>query len=483
MSTVRVEPVAPGLPVVAIVGRPNVGKSTLFNRLVRERRAIVDDAPGVTRDRLVAPAEHAGRQFLCVDTGGFDAAAPRDPAALTARVRAQALAAVAEADCIVCVFDGAAGFAPSDRETARLLAASGKPVLFAVNKVDVPARDGLLYDFYSAGVERLFPISSAHGRGIDALRDAIVAALPTGSGAATPASAGTRLALVGRPNVGKSSLLNRLLGAERTLVAPEAGTTRDAIDTPVVVDGVPYVLIDTAGIRRRGKLEDTLERHGAVRALGQLARTDLVLLVIDAAEGMTDQDARIASRAWEAGRGIVLVANKWDTLPRERQTPEAFRQRLAHERPAFADLPLLCVSAATGAGLDALFPRVAKVARAYAATLATPQLNRILREAVETNPPPAPGGRPIRLLYAAQTGERPPEVTVFASAPGRVGDAYTRYLTNRLSATFALAGVPLRLRFRARHPARPTGCRAPGTPPPARRSSRRRSAGAHARRR
>ena len=482
MSAVRVEAIAPGLPVVAIVGRPNVGKSTLFNRLVRERRAIVDDAPGVTRDRVIAPAEHGGRQFLCVDTGGFDAAAPRDPAALAARVRAQALAAVAEADCVVCVFDGAAGFAPGDRETARLLGASGKPVLFAVNKVDGPAREGLLYDFYTAGVERLFPISSAHGRGIDALSDAIVAALPPDAGVVPAAAAGTRLALVGRPNVGKSSLLNRLLGAERTLVSPEAGTTRDAVDTPVVVDGVPYVLIDTAGIRKRGKIDDALERHGAVRALGQLARTDLVLLVLDAADGMTDQDARIAGRAWEAGRGIVLLANKWDTLPRERQTPEAFRQKLAHDRPAFADLPLLCVSAETGQGLDGLFARIAKVARGYTATLPTPGLNRALRDAVDANPPPGPGGRAIRLLYAAQTGERPPEVTVFASAPTRVPPAYARYLTNRLTQAFGLAGVPLRLRFRARHAARPSAPRASGTAPRGRGSSRSRSRGAPPRR-
>jgi GTP-binding protein len=267
----RIEPVATGLPVVAIIGRPNVGKSTLFNRIVKSRRAIVDDAPGVTRDRVVAPASYEGRAFLCVDTGGFLAENPRDKSAIDAQVRAQALAAVDEANVLVCVVDGHAGLSPVDRETVRLLAKSAKPLFLVVNKIDGPARDGLVHDFHALGVDRLFPVSGAHNRGIDELLDAVVAALPA-HGTTAPEE-GTKIALVGRPNVGKSSLLNRLLGTERTLVSPKPGTTRDSIDTPVTVAGRPYVLIDTAGIRKRSRVESQLERHGAVRALGARAWT------------------------------------------------------------------------------------------------------------------------------------------------------------------------------------------------------------------
>jgi GTP-binding protein len=461
----------PRLPLVAIVGRTNVGKSTLFNRLVRDRRAIVDDAPGVTRDRVVAEVAHAGRRFLCIDTGGIVVEPPRDPAAMTARVREQTLAALAEADCVVCVFDGAAGLAPEDRETARLLRESGKRVVWAVNKLDTAGREGLLHDFHPTGARDLLPISGAHGRGIPALLDAIVAALPEAPGAGTAEPPRTRLALIGRPNVGKSSLLNRLLGEDRVIVAPEPGTTRDTVDTPIRAGGRAYVLIDTAGIRRRGRVREPLERHGAVRALGTLGRTDLALVVLDASEGLTDQDARIVGRAWEAGRGVILLANKWDLVPRARRDAATFRADLAAAHPAFAGLPLLCVSARSGEGLADLFPLVARVERAYGASLPTPALNRELRAAVTTTPPPSPGGRAIRLFYATQTAARPPTVTVFASAPALIPPAYARYLAKRWTTAFRLVGVPLRLRFRDRREA-PSGARERGTPGRARRSSR-----------
>src|SRR5207253_1719518 len=381
LMAAREEPAA-GVPVVAIVGRPNAGKSTLFNRLVRARRAIVDDVPGVTRDRIVAPAEHAGRRFLCVDTGGFATGARRDASTLAARVREQTLRAVAEAECVLCVFDAQAGLIPEDRELVRLLGRSGKPVAFVVNKVDTPARERLLADFYAVGIDRLLPVSAAHGRGLEALRDAIVAMLPP-LGSAAAGTPGTRLAIVGRPNVGKSSLLNRLLGDERAIVTAEPGTTRDAIDTPLAVGGRPYVLIDTAGIRRRARTREPLERHGAVRAIGTLAPADL--------------------------------------------------------------------------GLGELFRLVARVERAYDAVLPTAELNRALQAAVEAQAPPGVGGRPARLFYATQTGRRPPEVTVFASAPEGVPTSYARYLTARIARTFELVGVPLRLVFRARP--RATGVR------------------------
>jgi len=350
---------------------------------------------------------------------------------------------------VLCVFDADAGLIPEERDLVRLLERSGKPVGFVVNKVDTPARERLVADFYAAGVDRLLAVSAAHGRGLEALRDAILRMLPR---TAIPPGGlpGTRLAIVGRPNVGKSSLLNRLLGDERAIVAPEAGTTRDAIDTPFTAGGRRYVLIDTAGIRRRTRTREVLERHGAVRALGTLARADLALVVLDATEGMTDQDARIVARAREAGRGVVLLANKWDAVPSPRRDAAAFRQRLGEMRPAFAELPLLCVSARTGEGLGDLFRLVARTEQAYDAVLPTAELNRALRAAVEAQAPPSVGGRPVRLFYATQTGRRPPGVTVFASAPEGVPTSYARYLNGRLARAFRLVGVPLRLVFRAR---------------------------------
>jgi GTP-binding protein len=354
--------------------------------------------------------------------------------------------------------------------------------VWAVNKIDTPGRDALLHDFHAAGAGPLLAVSATHGRGLAELLDAVVAALPAGGEAVDERRGGTRLALVGRPNVGKSSLLNRLVGAERAIVAPEPGTTRDAIDTPVTVDGRPYVLIDTAGIRRRGKVHEPLERHGAVRALGMLARADLVLVVLDAAEGLTDQDARLVGRAWEAGRGVVLVANKWDLVPPGARDARAFRERLAAAHPGLARLPLVCVSARTGEGLDALFPAVARVERGYAADLPTPALNRGLAAAVEATPPPSPGGRALRFFYAAQTGRRPPRVAVFVSRPDLVPPAYARYLTARLADAFTLVGVPLRLELRARRPPA-TAPRRRGTSARGRRSSAPTGGAARSRRR
>ena len=468
-----------GLPVVAIVGRPNVGKSSLFNRLLGARRAIVDDAPGVTRDRVTARASVGGRAFMLVDTGGFSADAPRDPGTIAARVREQALAAMQEADCVVCVLDGQAGVVAEDRDVVRLLRRSGKPVLWAVNKIDNAGREALLADVFSAGVEEPLAVSAAHGRGIGELRNAILAALPERA-AAPEAARGTRLALLGRPNVGKSSLLTRLLGSERAIVAPEPGTTRDAVDTRIIVDGRSYVLVDTAGIRKQGRAKDDLERHGAVRALGQIEGADLALVVLDAAEGITDQDSRIIGRALEAGRGVLLLANKWDTVPPTRKDAPSFRADATALRPAFASLPMLCVSAHTGENVGDVFPRVAAIEQAYGATLPTPALNRALRAAVGEHPPASVRGRVPSLLYATQTGTRPPTVTVFSSNPAGIAPAYVRYLTTKLRDAFGLVGVPLKLMLRARAT---SGRRPIGRAPTARRSRPRSGAGPRSRRR
>lgn len=437
------------LPLVALVGRPNVGKSTLFNRLVGQRRAIVDDAPGVTRDRLEALASCGGRAVRCVDTGGFTAETPTgDAATVAGLVRAQALAAVDEAAVILCVLDGTAGLNPTDAGLVRLLARTGKPVLYVVNKIDTAGHDAHLAEFYRLGVE-LLPISAAHNRGLDQLGDAIAAALPPLDPSGI-APGGSRLALVGRPNVGKSSLLNRLVGSERVIVTAVPGTTRDAIDTPIIVDEVPYVLVDTAGVRRRSRAVDRLERHGAVRALGALEHCDIALVVVDATEGITDQDAHLIGRALEVGRGVVILANKWDQLPAAER--REFDDRVEHARPVFAHLPRLPVSAVTGEGLDRLFATVRRVEHALDRTLPTAAVNRALARVVEATPPPSPKGRPLRLYYATQTGTHPPALTIFANRPHEIPAAYARHLVARFSTTFHLVGVPLRLAFRARRP-------------------------------
>jgi GTP-binding protein len=477
-------PRTPALPVVAIVGRPNVGKSTLFNRIVGAKRAIVDDAPGVTRDRVMAPASYAGRPFLCVDTGGFLAEMPRDRTSVDAQVRAQALTAVEDADAIVCVLDGQAGLAPVDRQVVRLLARRAKPLFVAVNKADGPGRDALVHDFHALGVPELYAVSAAHNRGLDVLLDAVTRPFPTGE--PVDDRQATRLALMGRPNVGKSSILNRILGSERTLVSARPGTTRDTIDTPIMVGSRPYVLIDTAGIRRRSRVEDSLEGHGAVRALGVLSRTDLVLVVLDAREGLTDQDARIVGRALTAGRATILLANKWDMVAGPDRDVRRFREGLRSAQPGFADLPILCVSATTGEGMDGLFGLVETVERRYRAVLATPALNRALKAATSAHTPPSPGGRPLRLFYATQTAASPPEVTVFTSSPGAVPPDYTRFLANRFTESFDLAGVPIRLRYRPRRTAQdagPTRRRSLGTASRKRRSSTRSPASVRSRRR
>jgi GTP-binding protein len=434
-------------PVVAIVGRPNVGKSSLFNRIIGKRRAIVDDQPGVTRDRLVGLATGGPRPFVCVDTGGFDAAPARE-SELLAAVRRQALAAVEGAACVVFVVDARAGLAPADVELGRLLLRTGRPIVVAVNKVDTAGHAELLHDFHRLGIAPVIATSAAHGLGVTDLLEAVAARLPARAAAPTAAT-GTRLAVIGRPNVGKSSLTNRLLGEERLVVSEQAGTTRDTIDTAVVLGGRPYVLIDTAGIRRRGRIRDAVEGHGAVRALGMLLRSDIVAFVLDARDGITEQDARIVGRALEAGRGLVLVVNKWDLLARD-ATIGAWRHTVAGKHPALAVLPAVPVSARTGRGVPALVRTLGQVERAYRRRVATADLNRVLQDALARHAPPSPGGRPIRFFYATQTHAAPPAFTIFASAPSRVPPAFLRYLENVLRDAFGLAGVPITIRLRSR---------------------------------
>ena len=436
---------ASALPSVAIVGRPNVGKSTLFNRFVGERRALVDDRPGVTRDRLVARAEWAGHTFEVVDTGGFDTEHETE---LPRRVREQSLRAVADSHVIVFVVDGRAGVSPVDRAMARLLAETGKPVICAVNKLDVGRHDALAYEFYELAVGEPLPISAEHGFGIDELLDRVVQHLP--SAEADQEAPVLRLALVGRPNVGKSSILNRLVGEERVLVDATAGTTRDPIDATLTIDGEKLVLVDTAGIRRRSRIDERLEKATVSSALRSVERADVAALVIDGSEGVTEQDARIARLVWDRGRGLVLVVNKWDRVPIEERDPAEFVAKIRRLYRHLEHVPAVVVSALRGTQLEKIVPAARRVGAAHRLRLPTRRLNEALGEATTAVEPPIQRGKRARIYYATAVSTAPPTITLFVNDPEHVTTAYLRYLENRLRDAFPLEGTPIRLHLRAR---------------------------------
>jgi GTP-binding protein len=436
------------LPVVAIVGRPNTGKSTLFNRLTRTRRALVAPQPGVTRDRNIGLAVHDGRRFLVVDTGGFEADERQE---LGRAVRAQALLAAEEADVVVAVLDGRAGLNPLDQQLVERLRPLRQPVFVAVNKVDTASQEALVGEFYALGVETLYPISAEHGLNLDGLLADVVARLPEAEPEAEDGEARpTAVAIIGRPNVGKSSLLNRLVGYERAIVDALPGTTRDAIDTPITHAGRDYLLVDTAGVRRRPRVQAHVERASVVRALRALERAEVALLVIDAVEGMTEQDARVAGYAWERGRALVVVVNKWDAVPAASRGAKAVAAGIDHRFPSLAVVPKLFLSARTGRGVGRVWEAIDTVAAEHGRRLPTPKINQVLTRAVGQQAPPTVQGVRPRFFYATQIATAPPNVAIFCSAPQRVAPAYERYLQNQLRAAFGLQGTPLRLRFKAR---------------------------------
>jgi len=441
-------------PIVALVGRPNVGKSTLFNRLAGERLAVVDERPGTTRDRLVAEAEWNGVAFDLVDTGGLETGAPHadgtDPDYLGA-IRQQAEAACQDADAILFITDVSDGPTPTDAEVADFLRRQGRrgrpSVLLVVNKCDTAERRQQATEFYSLGMGDPLPISALHGTGVGDLLDRLAAGLPRGE---APEPAAIRIAVVGRPNVGKSSLLNRLLGEERVIVSPLPGTTRDAIDTQLTFHGVPLTLIDTAGIRRRGRIEPGVEKFSVLRSLKAIERCQVALLVIDAVEGLTAQDAHVAGLILEKRRGVVLLVNKWDLVEKDGQTMEAYRQRLEAELPFLDYAPVLFVSALTGQRTGQILPLALEVQEEAVRRVPTSQVNRVLQEAIDQHPPPARSGRPLKLYFAAQTRTAPPTFEIQVNEPAAVHFSYARYLENALRRRFGFRGVPLRLRFVAR---------------------------------
>jgi GTP-binding protein len=434
------------LPVVAIVGRPNVGKSTLFNRIFGRRKAIVEDIPGVTRDRNYAEVTRFDKPFTLIDTGGFE---PVSEERLLVQMREQSQLAVEEADVILFVVDVQQGLTPSDLEVAGMLRRVAKPDLYVVNKVDGDRQEGGLAEFYALGVEDIYTVSAEHGRGIDDLMDAVQSLLPP---ATTPTAdvEEIRLAVVGRPNVGKSSLVNRLLGFERMVANPLAGTTRDSVDTPFTYNRQRFVLIDTAGIRRKGKVSQKLEKYSVVQALKAMDRADVVLVVIDAEEGVTDQDVTVAGYAYEKGRAVILVVNKWDCLSKDNATYGKYVDELHRTFKYLHFAPILFVSALTGQRVNKIMAEVEKVAREYVRKIPTPQLNKVLAEAVRDHQPPVFQGKRLKFFYITQDGVRPPSFVIFVNRAEGVHFSYERYLNNKLREAFGFSGTPLRLYFKDR---------------------------------
>jgi GTP-binding protein len=431
---------------VAIVGRPNVGKSTLFNRLLRQKKAIVDDQPGVTRDRNYETVTLAGRPVTLVDTGGFDAL---DASSVMSQVREQTLLALEEADLTVVLCDGREGLNPNDRELVEILRRGRRPFVLAVNKVDGPEHEDLANDFWALGVEEVHPVSAAHGFGVNTLLAEIVDRLPDLE-EPPPREDQVRVAIIGRPNVGKSSLINQLLGQQRALVDHEPGTTRDPLDVEVTRDGRSYLFVDTAGIRRKGRVNYKIEKFAVMRALKALERCDVALCLIDSVEGVTDQDAHVAGYALERGRGLILVFNKWDLVKDKRaalKDIEAFfdlKLRFAH----FA--PYVTASAKTGLRVTRVFKLIDQVFQQYTTRVSTPRVNKVLEQALAEHAPAYVGRDRLKILYGAQVSTRPPTFVLFANRPDKVHFSYRRYLTNALKKAFGLDKTPIKVMIKPR---------------------------------
>jgi len=435
-----------GTPTVAIIGRPNVGKSTLFNRLVGGRDAIVDARPGVTRDRHFGAAEWNGRRFWLVDTGGM---VPGAQDQLNRAIRTQVEAAVAASDVVLFLVDVEAGVHPADLEIAQYLRKARRPVILVANKADQLPQDTRHLAFYELGLGDPFPVSAAVGKSSGDLLDRVVELLPAAPEASEAAE--IHVAVVGRPNVGKSSLVNRLLGEERLVVADEPGTTRDAIDTPLSYEGRTLVFIDTAGLRKRSKVEDDIEFYSTLRTARAMERADVCVLVVDALDGMHVQDLKIANDAWERGAAIIVAVNKWDLIE-EKETNTAVRgERELKDRAPFLEfIPFLYLSAKTGQRVPKLLELIVEVAEERDKRVPTAEVNRVLGRLVDRQQPPQPVGESVRLLYASQIGTAPPRFAIVSNRPEAIPESYTRYLANGFREAWRFTGSPLNLKFRRR---------------------------------
>jgi GTP-binding protein len=431
-------------PTVAIIGRPNVGKSTLFNRIIGRRQAIVDAQPGVTRDRHFAPAEWNGRRFWLVDTGGL-VPGSNDP--INRAIRTQVEQAIADSDALLFVVDIEAGIHPMDLEIAQYLRKAHRPLILVVNKADKLPDETRHLSFYELGLGDPFPVSAAVGKSSGDLLDKLVALLP--EAAVADDAAAIQVAVVGRPNVGKSSLVNKLLGQDRTIVAAEPGTTRDAIDTPLDYNGRTIVFIDTAGLRKRSKVEEDLEFYSTLRTTRAMERADVCLLVVDAKDGMHAQDLKITNDAWDRGAGVIVAVNKWDLIE-EKETNTAMRgeKEIKARAPFLEFIPFFYVSAKTGQRVSKLLDAIVQVADERKKRVPTAEVNRVLEELLARQQPPQPVGESVRLFYATQTGTAPPRFAVIANRPEAIPESYTRYLHNGFRAAWEFTGAPLTIKFR-----------------------------------
>jgi GTP-binding protein len=444
-------------PIVALVGRPNVGKSTLFNRLAGERLAIVNDIPGTTRDRIVAEAEWNDRPFDVIDTGGIDPThggktpLSIDSADFIPEIRSQALMAVSDADAVLFINDGASGITPPDREVAEILRRYQKtvdgqlwpPIFVVVNKCENAKQRSAAAEFYELGLGDPYPLSAIHGTGTGDLLDALVAAFPPQ--VETEEDDSIKIAIVGKPNAGKSSLLNKLVGKERSIVSPIPGTTRDAIDTHLEVDGLPVTLIDTAGIRRRGKIEVGVEKYSVLRSFKAIERADVVLLMIDAADGITSQDAHIAGFILDAWKSTVVLVNKWDSIEKDSQTMDGYTLHVRKELNFMDYVPILFISALTGQRVDHVLPTALRVQEERMARITTAMLNRLLRDAQDAHPPPSHAGRQLKIYYGSQVRVDPPTFVLHINDPKLFHFSYQRYLENKFREAYGFIGTPIKI--------------------------------------
>lgn len=432
------------LPTLAIVGRPNVGKSTIFNRILGERVSIVEDTPGVTRDRIYGKSEWLGKEFAVIDTGGIDLG--DEP--FLAQIKDQAEIAIDEADVILFLTSIEAGVTDADERVAQILYRANKPVVLAVNKVDNPERRQDIYDFYSLGFGEPLPLSGTHGIGLGDVLDAVLAAFPNEASADEDDS--IKFSLIGRPNVGKSSLVNAILGENRVIVSPIEGTTRDAIDTKFEADGETFTMIDTAGIRKRGKVYENTEKYAVMRALRAIDRSDVVLYVINAEEGIREQDKKVAGYAHEAGRGIIIVVNKWDTLEKDNRTMKDFENLIRQEFQYLDYAPIIFVSAKTHQRLQSLPAMIVEVSENQTRRIQSSVLNDVLMDAITVTPTPTVNGKRLRIYYMTQVAVKPPTFVVFVNDPDLLHFSYERFLINQLRQAFDFSGTPIHVIARKR---------------------------------
>ncbi|MCC0653076.1 ribosome biogenesis GTPase Der [Clostridioides sp. ES-S-0001-03] len=434
-------------PVVAVVGRPNVGKSTIFNKFAGKRISIVEDTPGVTRDRIFAEVEWLDKYFTLVDTGGIE---PDSEDIILSQMRNQAMLAMDMSHVILFIVDGKAGITAADKEIAQILRKTKKPVILVVNKIDSQSQFDNIYDFYELGFGTPFGVSGANSMGFGDLLDEIVQNFPAGLDTEYEEDI-IRVAITGKPNAGKSSILNKILGEERVIVSPIAGTTRDAIDTYFEKNGQKFLLIDTAGLRRKSKIYETIEKYSVIRAMSAVDRADVVLIVIDALEGVTEQDTKVAGIAHDEGKGCIFVVNKWDLIEKDNKTMNNYTKDIKEKFPFMMYAPIVFVSAKTNQRMNKILDTVEYVSNEHSKRISTSALNEVIGEAVMLNQPPSDKGRRLKIYYGTQTDIRPPKITLFINDKNLTHFSYQRYLENKIRENFGFEGTSIKFEYRQKN--------------------------------